>query len=247
MLFLADDDRVAAAAAVGHWCATRTLGTSEPNGDAWRTAILRTSLDQAGHSQSMAYWLGEILSGDGALAADWLTVEFHRRQTWFRREKVTAKAVQALTADQRRTVLRELPTSPRLAPRAIARLLVGEDLDLYRELLASDELRSYHLSPLAGEPDLQWSERATLALDATYTLDEVVAATWASGRDSVIWSGDSESESWATRRRAFEALRAVAGEDLRVVRLARRGEELTHQQEEEAKQRDRERAVDVPW
>ncbi len=246
-LFLADDDRVAATTALGHWRSTRGDDTGRPSGEAWRSAIVRSSLDQIGHSQVMAYLLGEVLSGDGSLAADWLVRELGRRKSWLRTEDVTEKAVRATSREQRLTVLRALPSDLTLPPRDIVRLLVDDDLDLYRELLDSKELDLYHLAPLAGNPDVPWATKALLALDAGYSEEAVVNATWSERGLVVTWSPGSESDSWAGKRQAFEALRDAGVDDLRVSRLARRGEAVMRQREEEAKAQEQDLAVHVPW
>ena len=94
--------------------------------------------------------------------------------------------------------------------------LVGEDVDLYQELLASD-LAKYHLAPLAGKPCEVWRKKALVALDRGYSIDAVTRATL--GRS---WSCSGPvSEMWAGWRQAFETL--LGDTDPRIADIGRRG------------------------
>ena len=121
----------------------------------------------------------------------------------------------------------------------IVQLLVGEDLNLYRKLIDSLQLKKYHLAPLAGMPDQPWAMKAILAMNAGYSVNDIIEATILAGG---LWTG-SESEMWAGWRRRFEALNENEETDSRIFDLARRGAKAMSEREEQAQNRDRYRAV----
>ena len=132
-----------------------------------------------------------------------------------------------------------LPTDSNRSFDDIVQVLVGEDLNLYRELLDSPQLTKYHLALLATMPDQPWAMKALLALNAGYSVNTVIEATILNGG---LWRG-SESEMWARWSRRFEALNENEEADSRIFDLAQQGAKLTSEREEQAQKRDRYRAV----
>ena len=96
-----------------------------------------------------------------------------------------------------------------------------KNLELYRRLVDSGCHDVFKLAPLAGKPDRLWAEMALVALDAGYSIDDVVSAA-TTLRQS--WRGD-ESEMWTDWIKAFESLREMPLKDLRLLQLATRGAE----------------------
>ncbi len=238
----ANDDRIATAAAIGHWCA-------DPQGEiaiavkgAWRDAILRSVNDGLGHTNGRNYWLGQMLCKDGNLAKDFLILELgqiDRNWLGLAGEDVAIEAIGGMDVRLRQEVLRELPTGRIWPPKDIAKLLIGDELGLYKELLSSDALREYHLAPLAGKPDREWGAKAKLALDAGHRAVDIVAATQSS---PFSWMGN-ESEMWAEWRSAFELVGKLNDDDPRIVDLARRGQSMMLTRETQAQVEERRRAL----
>ncbi len=203
-MFEWNDSRVAIAAAIGHWSAVhRQAGGASLLDDAWRQAILRLPGDRRGVSQHDRYWLGKILAQDSRLAEDWLLSRFGRSNhgpvPWELQE-IAVELVPRIDAGQRERVLASLRSDCR--PDKLVRSLVGDDIDLCRRLLDTNELAALHLAPLAATPSAAWRSRAKLALDHGYSVDDVVAA---SIRRSRFWTGPP-SKMWTAERLAFEAL-----------------------------------------
>ena len=240
-LFRSDDVLVASAAAIGHWSAQAKGHIGEPHRGLWRHTILRATFGQSGRTQLSDYWLEEILSNDSVLATDWLLAGLAHGENWsfFQDEGIVLKALGAMSFQQRSTVLRAFPVSIARAPEAFARVLVDEDSDLYRELLDSPDLAAYHLSPLAGKPNDVWATKAMLALDAGYSVSNIVSATTAAGTS---WAGE-ESKMWAEWRGAFEQLRGKSNSDTRVLDIALLGIEIMRKYEQAAEERERYQAV----
>ena len=241
LLLAAEDSRLAAAAAVGHWCAQPEGEIIEDYRESWERAIIRSSLNDSGDYEASQRWLHEILSNNGELARDWMIEGMKNRAAWFgvSREEISGSAIHGMTVQQRCEVLKSIPSGRDGPPREIIKHLVGDSLYLYGELLKSKDLAGYHLSPLAGKPDRQWAEKATMALDAGYSVQRVIAAViggWMS------WHGQ-ESEMWAEWRRSFEDLNSVNSDDPRIPRLARSGVDEARRREEEAQKREHHRAV----
>ena len=240
-LLAAEDSRLAAAAAVGHWCAQPEGEISEDHRESWERAIVRSSLNDSGVSEASQRWLHEILSNNGKLARDWMIEGMKDRGAWFgiSREEIARSAIRGMTVQQRCEVLRKIPGGRDGPPSEIVKSLVGDSLYLYGELLKSKGLADYHLSPLAEKPDRQWAEKATLALDAGYSLRNVIAAVIGAW---VSWYGQ-ESDMWAGWRRSFEALHSMNWEDRRIPDIARLGADEMRRREENAKKREHHSAI----
>ena len=239
-MFDADDPRIAVAAAIGHWSADPKGSINEALAESWRQAFLRSTLDDAQHSQLNEYLVGEILANDSELASEWLVLALSHRNGFFGNLLNLAQdAVRGMNSRQRRSVLEALPVDSNRSFDDIVQVLVGEELNLYRELLDSSQLTKYHLAPLATMPDQPWAMKAILALNAGYSVNAVIEATL---RNGGLWRG-SESEMWAGWRKRFEALDENEETDSRIFDLAREGAKLTSEREEQAQERDRYRAV----
>ena len=239
-MFHADDPRIAVAAAIGHWSAEPKGTINEALAESWRQAFLRSTLYDAALSQLSKYLVGEILANDSDLASEWLIHALSHSNSWFGNLlNLAQQAVRDMNSRQRRSVLDALPVDSNRSFGDIVQVLVGEDLNLYRELLDSPQLTKYHLAPLATMPDQPWAMKAILALNAGYSVNAVVEATIFNGG---LWRG-SESEMWAGWRRRFEALNENEETDSRIFDLARQGARVTSEREEQAQKRDRYRAV----
>lgn len=235
-LLESEDSGVAVAAAIGHWLAIRRSRTNDWRNQAWRRAILR-SLEDKNRNSHDAHWIGTILSQDPPLATEWLQAKLSQGRTVLRYEvgEIAEKVIPNLNIQQRRKVLGMVRAD--FGATNLVAHLVGDDLELYRELLDSKELVHHHLSPLAGVLDEDWRTRARLASDAGYSADEIVHATlgqrWS-------WSGP-ESGMWAQRRLAFEPLLDDA--DSRIAQVGERGVAIMGKRQEQAYKREREEAV----
>ena len=239
-MFHADDPRIAVAAAIGHWSAEPKGTINEALAESWRHAFLRSTLYDAERSQLSEYLAGEILANDSDLASEWLILALSHTNSWFGNLlNLAQEAIRGMNSRQRRSVLEALPVDSNRSFEDIVKVLVGEDLNLYRELLDFPQLTKYHLAPLATMPDQPWAMKAILALNADYSVNTVIEATILNGG---LWSG-SESEMWAGWRRRFEALNENEETDSRIFDLARQGARVTSEREEQAQKRDRYRAV----
>ena len=59
----------------------------------------------------------------------------------------------------------------------IPKVLIGDDINLYRQFLARAEMKRHHLTPLVGLPtDAGWIDKALVALDAGYAPMDVALA-----------------------------------------------------------------------
>jgi hypothetical protein len=133
--------------------------------------------------------------------------------------EVAAKAIPALNVDQRIEVLRHVHEG--YGNEKVVRQLVGNNIDIYRELLSLDKLSCYHLSPLEGPPEQGWSEKALAALDAGYPPSDIAHATlpggWSwTGRISMMW------DKWTCM---FEELHEHP--DFRIAQVGKLGAETT--------------------
>lgn len=232
------DSSVAGATAIGQWQAVRREGRNETLDEAWRRAILRAPVGAPDGSARSGYWIGEIMSADSRLAEEWLLLKFglHGDLQFWRAEDVVTRIIPTLGAERRTRVLRGLRPDP--WNEGLMKLLVGDDDEIFGELLGLEELAPLHLAPLSGKPDGKgWRAKALRALDEGKSSDEIAEATLGTSHG---WSG-SESEMWAGWRRSFEAL--LDDGDRRVARIGQRGAEIVKEEESRALAGERYRAV----
>ncbi len=178
------DDAIAAAAAVGEWSADPKGTVRESATTVWRAVIVRCVDDD---------WpLTKIFEADTTLASEWLRQRLGKpSHSLWRTEKALQAAIGVLGTDERKGLLGLL--HPDTWPQDITRSIVGRDIDLYKELLATERLRPQHLAPLMGHPDQHWVQMAALALEEGYKPEEIAGAVhgatsgW-SGEESAMWS-----------------------------------------------------------
>lgn len=238
----APDKRIATAAAIGHWLSDPRGEITASIEDSWRAAILRNADDSSRRSVGDGYWLGKVLSSDGQLAQEFLTAELGQRDRhWLGSlgEGVLVEAIGGLNTQQRREVIRALPIGRVWPPKDLVKVLIGEDLALYKELLSSPKLHEYHLAPLSGQPNDGWGPKAKLALDAGCNANEILSATLSS---PMSWVGP-ESGMWVEWREAFETVGKLNNDDPRVVDLARRGKAAMQASADQARLKERERGL----
>ena len=227
-----EDETIASAAAQGEWYA-------EPEGTIrnslhkdWRDVVLNRATDD--------HWLGRILKDNPRLAYDWLGTRLKEQNlVLFRYENALKTAVGALDVDSRLSILRQVPQAYDAAE--LVACLIDNDLDLYRVLLSDERLRQFHLVPLSGHPEGIWVEKAKLALDKGYSIEEIAHAVHAPYRYfSIRWNGN-ESDMWADWVERFDRL--CSHEDERVRRIGELGKANAKASREEALKRERKEAV----
>lgn len=239
-MFSSEHVPVAVAAATGHWMSTEKC-VDGPLKEMWSNAILRSADAQTEFSQHDDYWIGKILKHESELATAWMARLVQNEKPFYGcdREEAAKKVAKTLNEEQRRKVLRTISTDIEShSIQEILGALVGNSLDLYRELLASKELANLHLAPLAGKPDKEWAEKAVLALNEGYTVDQIVEATQILGW---VWAGN-DSDMWAEWRQAFETL--LNEIEPRIVSIGKRGAQIMLKREQKAKKREQQEAVD---
>ena len=194
----------ALAVAVGEWCASPREEIREEVQTEWRAAILRAQTEDntaVPVNQSLRYWLGVILAEDSVLALDWLFRQLVEDRPFpSSADGPLGRAVSALDHSQRLQVLEALVG--REVPRELLPLLVGQDAEIYRALLASDLSRSLHLEPLERVPDEAWMELALCALEAGFDIEAVAEAAFG-GAFSYCGAGVEHWNRWV---QAFTAL-----------------------------------------
>ena len=243
-LFGAQEDCTAAVAAVGHWFGRPNRQVPSSHRELWREAFLRSAHVTVLLAPMWAYRLEEILAKDSNLARDWLIAKCGHECKWFFGDwqKMAEKAVMNMSVQERRTVLRSLSPCSANNLEGIIRLLVGENLDLYGEFLARAGWQAAcHLSPLECKIDQTWIEKVKLAMNEGHSASEVIRASLPMN----VYSFYNESEMWFERRLAFEALYNFDEKDPRILDLARLGAKEMKERENEARKRDRDRAVQV--
>jgi hypothetical protein len=190
--------QTALAAAVGEWWAEPLGEVREEILPDWRSAILRSKTDEySGIEDNMGlpYLLGVILSRDVNLSLEW----FRNRLSdpdlpgYFLGDSPFAHALRSLGKEQRLALLQELEPVP--IAHYIIPLLIGKDIEVYRQFLSLKLLSDYHLAPLAGLPQKAWSDLALVALQAGYEPAQIAEAAFEES-DPIVGSGIEYWEKW---------------------------------------------------
>jgi hypothetical protein len=234
---------VALAAAVGHWLADNRGAVEPALAAAWRRVILGARGRAAdGHriDGNLSYWLGEILASDPDLALAWLQTEIEAAPPagsfLLLKKEPASYAAKALGPVQRRNLL----AAARFGglDSSLVRLLVGDDPELFKVLLAREDLRSIHLAPLGRIPDSSWWVLAAIALEAGIAPADLARASLDLDEDG--WSGsDAEHrKKWVS---AFASAPAAAAPGL--TEVARIGHEIATHLVAEANRNERQEAM----
>lgn len=236
-LLNANDKRVALAAAIGEWNAEDKQSVRKSLRPTWRHVILQA--DCNGDAASVfGYWLGEILSSDSELARDWLIRQLQADENsyGYRQEEIVKKIVPTLNRQQKMEILGKI-RSHSYGMEKLLRMLVGNDLELYGQVLSDNKLSHYHLAPLSEHPTANWSAKAILAMDNAYSSEDVAEATLPGGWS---WTGPL-SKMWEEWVVEFEAL--TEHTDVRVVRIGEIGADLARSEMERRLEKERLEAI----
>ncbi len=198
------DPGVAGAAAVGEWLSNPSGSVRESLKKEWRRAVIVM--------RGESHWLPQILSQDSELAREWLLGYVRLRpQGFFRVHATSRTAVEALKRSDRRTVLQALPDD--FWDVELVAKLVGNDLDLFRELIATERPNCIRLAPLVGKPTEEWIEKAKIAMTAGFTPQQIASEAY-----SRVWSGMGRlSDGYAVWMEDFQPLMANADERVREI------------------------------
>ena len=237
-MFRSSDASTAISAAIGHWKALRYSKTEIPLDETWRRAFLRSA--EVRLHEIDCYWTGEILAKDGELAVTWLIrfLDSDESSFGYYAQETAKKVIASLDLAQRCNILMAICPRQRFSGTPeIIHALVGNNVEVYRQLLKSEKLKHYHLSPLLDVTGDDWRGFAILALDHGYSCEDVVDANLDGGRS---WEGN-KSEMWAELRRCYEQFKD--DDDSRMIEIGQLGARMVAKLEERAKKLEREEAV----
>jgi hypothetical protein len=234
---------VALTAVVGEWNADREGGVRPELAADWRFAILNASVYDSSTEDlgsSLRSWLGLILSKDANLAFEWLVERLRDAECPYSTYKnsLHAMALSALERGKRLCLVEELEKGR--VPKGFVRNLVGKDLDVFKRVLSSEDLREQHLEPLGYLPDGAWMDLALVALRAGHGLNEVIGASLKPRGDispKSLWG----LENWQEYEHAFAQLATDPRDQVREV--ARRGQQLAAEEGQEAEKNKRQFAI----
>lgn len=116
---------------------------------------------------------------------------------------------------------------------------MGDDIEVFKELLANAELADLHLAPLAGEPDNVWIEKSIAALDAGYSSEDIAGAVHGIFR-VFTWSG-KESDMWQGWINSFSKL--LTHNDLRIRQAGQIGIERSEARRQQSLREERDKDV----
>ena len=224
---------IASAAAAGEWAVEPRGSVRETLREDWEQAVVRSSSDH--------YWLSKVFREVRLLAFRWL--QNHLADEEFQiydpaSEKVIQSAVNALTHDERRELLEQIPDHYGFGMLVVN--LVSGYPALYQELLQNERLQRYHSAPLAGVPEGEWFEKAILAHEAGYSPEDIAHEAVYGHPGGTTWSGPWSAH-WSNWVERFEGLRSHP--DVRIQEIGERGRAWAIRERDEAQRRERREAV----
>lgn len=189
LLLKHNDPQIVNAAAHGEW-GSNPEGIIRPElYKDWRDAVVEKGLSD--------YWLSEVFAKDSEIAYAWLLTNFGKVSWNDYSEDVqtVSSAIRSLNADNKLELLRIIKPDIHLAN--LVRIIVGDDIDIYRALLNNKALSPLHLEPLFGNPDNEiWITKAKEALTNGYPPEEIaIASLYGVYSHAISWSGH-ESNMW---------------------------------------------------
>ncbi len=187
------DCSIAAAAVTGEWQATPRGPVRESLKDVWRTAVINCI--------ERGYEGEEIFRKDPAIAFEWLQLRIRKTAVFpYGSDGLLNTALQVISLEQRKRLLEQIGDG--FWDSEVIHGIVDDEPEIYHILLQNQQLKRFHLSPLAGNPTGAWIDKALLALDAGYFASDVSQAVFGSFR---FWSGN-ESTYWPQWAESFEPL-----------------------------------------
>jgi hypothetical protein len=190
---------IALAAAKGEWMMDPVKGVRKSLEKQWKYVIVNFLQED--------YLLEDIFNQRPTLASAWLSARIQEavkskdRFIGFRLERAFGIAAKSLKLEERQSLLRTI--SPFPYDNLIVTPLIGDNIELYKELLANKNMKHSHLDPLFGKPTDSWAAKATAAIDSGYSVKEVAHATrWANMR--VVTESGNESDRWTNWIECFE-------------------------------------------
>jgi hypothetical protein len=165
----------------------------------WRDAVVEKGLSD--------YWLSDVFEKDSEIAYAWLLTNINKI-SWidYSEDIQTASAaIRGLHAANKLELLRIIKPDIHIAN--LVRIIVGDDIDLYRALLNHKALSLLHLEPLFGNPDNEiWIAKAKEALTNGYPPEEIaLASIYGAYSHAISWSGH-ESNMWQEWTNRFSSL-----------------------------------------
>lgn len=215
--------------ALGHrYLADEMAGTIR---SAWEAAFIRSA-------RADDDWLVQrVLERSPHLAEHWLKALLAEPDPrLYRYENALREATGSLSPEARLELLSAVPRAG--LHRELVPLLVGDDVDLYRQVLGREDLGHAHLIPLeTSEPIEAWVAKAIAAIQSGYS-PETVARRLMSGPWE--WVG-SEADYW--ERKLEYVLPLVEHEDEVIRRVGRIVHDSFARNRDRAREDEREEAV----
>jgi len=227
-LLRCSDDAVAGSAAIGMWIDSHGANLPSALRTEWLEAILRAPTDE--------YWVQEIIKQDSVIARRWIETRLQNQtdQVYFATE-ADRLAIESFDRESRVALLDLMPKN--IIGADFITTLVNGDAEVYRALLAKQNLKRLHLQPLPSANDVVWPILATRALDAGYSVEDVADTSYLGLR---TWEGP-QSDMWHHIINRFDQF--LTHEDPRLRLIAARITEIASSIRDDTRKRERQEAV----
>ena len=237
-LLAGPDEALATKVAAGHGLMRRAR-EGDINYDIWRDAVVRSARVVDLGDAHTGWSIKEILKMDPELAKAWLVEWIATGRHWLDMHGDCGEIASGMTSEQRLYILERVEEGPVFGIDGIVRQIIGDDLELFAQVLKMDNLSNYRASLLSGRPDEMWLRKATLAIVAGLGFGEIAQASY---RLPMTLSGE-ESKMWAGWRQDFERLAESDIDDPRVATLLRIAIDGIQEREDAAKAKEAKESI----
>lgn len=160
----------------------------------WETAIISHSTGDYHATQKLEY----LLEKHPQLILPWFKSKLNLKVDqqpgrWLHIDTIAQKTIDTLSKDDKKELVSLMDSSE--ANDSMVDILVGNDLEIYKELLDNKAAKDHHLRPLTIYSE-NWTDLALAALDAGYSKEDIKKQSF---HFNFGWSG-SAANMWEARK-----------------------------------------------
>ena len=208
-----EDEKISSNAAYGVWYSDPKGIVNESVKNDWRNAVVQSRQENL---------ISPFLENNTDLAYDWLNnflkddiSDVHNYG------QVINVAISLLESEVKECIMKIIP--PKWSYVDLVQKLIGNNTELYQQLLHNSSLKMFHLVPLIWQIQEVWVEKAKLALEAGYSPKDIAKAAYGFPFRSVFWTGKESivRKEWVER---FESLCSHNDERIRNIGIIGKNE-----------------------
>ena len=183
--------------------------------------------------------LSQIFPHDPEIAYRWLAHRISREYPqYYQFDRALSSAIENIDDKQRRSLIERI-SEPHVHIELIE-ALIDADVQIYSHLLKQEHLKEVHLLTLPRVTDNSWVEKATAALEAGYTPQEIAQAGTRSYSGELLTQGERANR-WSALIDKYSEFETHDNHSIR--EIAVRGNEYSQQKLDQIRLEERHRAI----